>query len=572
MSIFKKILLSSLSGLIVLGIVTLFFSLTTLKERGAAEVASTRVMMMEEKTAKLRNLVELTVKSIKSIHGNGELTEAEQKRVALELVRELRYDGTNYLWINDMSPAMVMHPIKPALDGKDLSDFKDKGGKQLFVEMVEVCARNGEGTVEYLWPKLGNEESVPKLSYVMLYRPWNWVVGTGIYIDDVDKVVGGKEAEVDKALRAQRKFLFISLVVIFMVVAVVVTLTARKISRTIVNTGAMLKEVAEGRGDLTFRLAVRSGDEVGEMAHWFNRFMDKLQEIMRDIADNAACLNTASSDLSTVSDEMARGTDRTSGKAGRVAMATGEMSRTLAEVAASMDDTTANMNMVAAAAEEMTATIEEIARNSEKADTITRQAVTRSENASARVGELGRAARDIGKVTETITEISEQTNLLALNATIEAARAGSAGRGFAVVADEIKELARQTADATREIKEKIEGVQGSTEGTVREIERISRVIGDVSEIVYTIATSVEEQSVTTREIAGNVALASRGVEKMNENVAESSSMSGGIFDDISQVNHASKEMSEGCARVNTSAEGLSELAGLLHGLVGRFKV
>jgi methyl-accepting chemotaxis protein len=189
-----------------------------------------------------------------------------------------------------------------------------------------------------------------------------------------------------------------------------------------------------------------------------------------------------------------------SGRSNSVAGAAEAMSATMNSVAAASEQTATNVNMVASATEEMTATVQEIAHNSEKARTITESAVTQAGSASQKVGELGRAANEISNVTEVITEISEQTNLLALNATIEAARAGEAGKGFAVVANEIKELAKQTAQATQEIKAKIEGIQGSTAGTVNQIEQITGVINEVNEIVGTIATAVEEQAATSREI------------------------------------------------------------------------
>ena len=347
---------------------------------------------------------------------------------------------------------------------------------------------------------------------------------------------------------------------------------ANSLTKPILKVVAGLKDIAEGEGDLTIRLEVNSKDEVGELAKWFNVFMEKLQGIVKEIAENADTLNTSSDDLLNLSGQMSEGADNMSGKSEAVATAAEEMSSNMNSVAAAMEQAATNMNMVATSTEEMTSTVNEIARNSEKASAITGEAVTQAESASERVAELGNAAQDIGKVTETITEISEQTNLLALNATIEAARAGEAGKGFAVVANEIKELARQTAEATQEIKAKIEGIQGSTSGTVKEIGQISKVINDMNEIVSTIAASVEEQSVTTKEIANNVNQASQGIQEVNENVAQSSVVSGEIAKDISNVNQESKEMSNGSSQVKVSAGDLSRLAEELKALVGRFKV
>ena len=333
-----------------------------------------------------------------------------------------------------------------------------------------------------------------------------------------------------------------------------------------------LKDIAEGEGDLTTRLDAKSKDEIGQLANWFNSFMDKLQEMIKDIAGNAETLNTSSANLSSLSGRLSSGADNMSGKSSALAASAEEMDSNMNSVAATMEEAAINVGVVATSAGEMTNTINEIAQNADKARAITGEAVSEAKEASDNVHELGKAAKEISKVTEAITEISEQTKLLALNATIEAARAGEAGKGFAVVANEIKELARQTAEATQDIEKRIEGIQGSTAGTVSRIEQISKVINEVNEIVTTIATAVEEQSVTTREIANNVDQAAQGIQEVNENVAQSSTVAGEIAKDISEVNQAASEMSNSSSQVNMSVEGLSNLAEQLKKMVNRFKV
>ena len=342
--------------------------------------------------------------------------------------------------------------------------------------------------------------------------------------------------------------------------------------KPISRVAAGLKDVAEGDGDLTARLQIKNQDEVGELAEWFNIFMDKLQGMIRNIAANAKILNEASSELSNLSEHMSEGAGQMSAKTNAVASSGEEMSSNMASVAAAMEEASTNISMVATSAEEMTSTINEIAQNSEKANNITNEAVARAQNVSGKMDELGNAAQEVGKVTETITEISEQTNLLALNATIEAARAGEAGKGFAVVANEIKELARQTADATQEIREKIEGIQNSTSGTISEIGQILTVINDVNDLVSTIATAVEEQSVTTKEIASNVAQASGGIQEVNENVTQSSIVSTEIARDIADVNQTTSEISNSSSQMNLRSKELSKLARELKDMVSRFKV
>jgi len=338
------------------------------------------------------------------------------------------------------------------------------------------------------------------------------------------------------------------------------------------QTSAMLRDIAEGEGDLTQRLTVASKDELGDVAYWFNAFVDKLQQMIGEIAGNSETLASSSERLTALAGQMADGAEATSGKSHTVAAASEQMSGNMADVSRETEQSASAINSMASATEEMTATIGEIAQNSESARTITGDAVIQAKRTKEKVGALGAAAMEIGKVTEAIAEISEQINLLALNATIEAARAGEAGKGFAVVADEIKELARQTAASSREIKERIGGVQVSTDDTVREIDAIAGVIDSVNQIVITIAAAIEEQSATTAEISGNVNQTSGGIQVMTDKVLESSSVAQDMAREVAEVNQTAGEMTEVSVKVNANAEELQSLADELKALVGRFKV
>ena len=380
------------------------------------------------------------------------------------------------------------------------------------------------------------------------------------------------EAEAFAAVRALQWVAgVVAAIGIFAIVAVAMLIT-RSIVKPVQGVVGNLTDLAQGEGDLTTRLQVYGQDEIGQLSIRFNEFMDKLHEMIRDIAKGVDTLSSSSTELSAISQQMSAGAEQTSGKSETVATAAEEMSTNMNSVSAAMEQSTTNTNMVASAAEEMTATINEIAQNAEKARGISDQAVDRTRGAGDQMSELGRAAQAIGKVTETITEISEQTNLLALNATIEAARAGEAGKGFAVVANEIKELAKQTAEATLDIKQQIDGIQSSTGTTVETIEQIGQVINNVNEIVSTIATAVEEQSVSTQEIADNITQVSSGIAEVNENVAQSSAVAGEITESITEVNQASSEMANSSSQVRLSAEELSQLAEQLNGMVSRFKI
>jgi methyl-accepting chemotaxis protein len=273
----------------------------------------------------------------------------------------------------------------------------------------------------------------------------------------------------DEFLASARKIRTVILVVSLVTLLVVLSaffFMAQGISRTVLG----FKNIVESEGDLTKRLEVRSKDELGELAEWLNVFMAKLQDIIGSFAGNTSAIDQSSGKLLAVSRSLAESASDMSQQAESVAAGTEEMNTNLSNVAAAMEQSTTNVSMVASAAEEMSSTIDEISQNATQANHITNEAVQQSERTGTRMKELGDAVQTIGRVTETITEISEQINLLALNATIEAARAGEAGKGFAVVANEIKELAKQTAKATLDIKEQIAGVQESTSKSVTDIE------------------------------------------------------------------------------------------------------
>lgn len=360
-------------------------------------------------------------------------------------------------------------------------------------------------------------------------------------------------------------------VICILLVVAVLIVTIQRVFKPLNQTLHVVKDIAEGEGDLTIRLTVQSHDEVGELSKWFNIFLDKLQGIIGNIAGTAGSLGSASTSLSDLAGKLADGAEHMSGLSSTVASAAEEMSANMNTVADSSNEAAANVNMVSSAAEEMTATINEIAMNSEKARVISEKAVAQTTETTSRMEKLGQAAQSIGKVTQTIADISDQTNLLALNATIEAARAGEVGKGFAVVANEIKELAKQTAGATLEIRNQIDDIQGSATESIDQIDKISQVIHNINEIVSTIATAVEEQSVTTKEIAGNVALASQGIQEVNENVSQSSVVSMEIAKEISSVNAVSSQLNGNSAQMKKSAAALDHLADELNELVGRFK-
>ncbi len=370
--------------------------------------------------------------------------------------------------------------------------------------------------------------------------------------------------------QAQRNIGIVTVVGIFF--GIVSLFISIQFIRPISKVVAILKDIAQGEGDLTRQMKVERADEIGELAAAFNTFIEKIRLMVKDIAGNTEPLASASSELESISQQMSSKAEGAFTKINAVASATEKMNTNMSSVASKMKQASDKIGMIASSADEMTSSIDEIASNSGKASIISSEAVLQAKTSAKRVADLGSGAQSISKVTETITEISEQTNLLALNATIEAARAGEAGKGFAVVANEIKELARQTADATNKIRNQIEDIQHSISGTVTDIERVPEVINNVNELVYSITTAVEEQSAITKDMANNITQVSQRIQEVFESVSENSAVTDDISKEVSEVNGGVAEMAESSSQVNLSAASLSKISENLWSMVEKFKI
>jgi methyl-accepting chemotaxis protein len=333
-------------------------------------------------------------------------------------------------------------------------------------------------------------------------------------------------------------------------------------------------------GDLTQAYAVAAADDdTAEVGGTFNRIAaavnamcQNLRQVFSGLTTNAGHLASTSTELSATATQLAGGAEETNSQAATVAAAAEEMSTNMTNMAASTEQMTANVKAVSTAVEELTASIGEIAKTAGQTSTIASTAAQLADSSNVTIGQLGSAADEIGKVIEVIQDIAEQTNLLALNATIEAARAGEAGKGFAVVATEVKELAKQTANATQDIRSRIEGIQASTGEAVRSIKEVGEAIQRVNSASTTIAAAVEEQSITTREIASNVHQTATAASTVSTGVAESAAACAEITRNMAGVDQAAKQTAQGASQTQVVGSELSTLSEQLRGMVSQFQL
>ena len=559
-----------IGAILVLFLVMTFFTIRTGDQIRDLSIDKTGKVMLSDQKAKIEVASHTVALAIG--HAIENLPDhAAKVSMIRKMIDNIRFenDKSGYYFVYEGTVNVAL-PTNTSLQGKDLGQLKDKNGVYLVRDLHDKAASGG-GFVQYIWPKPGSGD-VPKLSYAEMIPGTKMWIGTGVYLDNIKAFQTEMGVAIASRVHQSMIFMLSTSGIIFLGIISLCLLIAVGIVRALRNMVGNFRDISEGEGDLTQRIEIRSRDEIAELAKFFNIFLDKLQKLIATIASNTTAVDSEAHNLSSIARLLAESSTQTSDRSDTVAAAAEEMSVNINSVAAAMEQSTTNTSMVASAAEEMTATISEIAQNADQANDISKNAVEQARETSMRMEELGASADAISKVTETITEISEQTNLLALNATIEAARAGEAGKGFAVVANEIKELAKQTAEATLDIKQKIDDVQSTTSTTVTEIQQITTVIDNINEIVSSISAAVGQQSSATEEIANNINQAASGLAEVNENINMVSQVAGSITRDIAGVNTASDDISANSDKVNTSSKDLLRMAGELKQVVNTFKI
>ncbi|MEC8641173.1 MAG: methyl-accepting chemotaxis protein [Pseudomonadota bacterium] len=494
---------------IIVALITLLFVLLT------AVVLNRHYEALKQKSYdENQHLVEVVHTMLSSFAARTDVDEATAKQQALEAVKALRYDGSNYFWIQDQTPSMVMHPIKPALDGQDLRTFKDGNGKAFFIEMAQKVKSKGEGFVDYVWPLPGEESPTDKISYVKEFKPWGWTVGSGIYLTNLEK-------EFAHLRNVITVFCLVSIVLVVVLVYVI----GGSIVKPVQEVSERMKDISQGEGDLTRSLPETGQDEVTRLARYFNEYTKKMRHSLLGIRENINSL-TQQAELVETSSKNSNAQAQTQNE---------------------------NMLQVAAAMEEMTTQINEVSNNADSAEKSTssargnvqngasvvdstvndiRSLTSDIESVSSAVTELAAQTESIGAVLDVIRGIAEQTNLLALNAAIEAARAGEQGRGFAVVADEVRTLASRTGQSTDEIQAMIEKLQSNAKSAVDAV-KVS-------------------QSASTKTVDNAI--------QANQNLQEADRLMTEIADMSSEIARATEQQAEAATEANMRINALSGAA------------
>jgi len=416
------------------------------------------------------------------------------------------------------------------------------------------------------------EANILGLPYLTAYDP---------VIDESGKVIGIYfigilKSETDATISNELRNLLAKIGVSFLIVAVLGMVALFFVSKVIVNpiekTALMLRDIAEGEGDLTQRIDHCSGDEIGELGHWFNTFVSKIQSIVKDLNETALSLQEESKKLNLNAEGISENAGKMTHQTGSVSSLTTESSENLTTVSAGAEEMSSMMNMVASAVEELSASISQVTQNCEKEAAMADKASSVAGDTKVVMDELNASSDSIGRVIDLIQDIASQTNLLALNATIEAASAGEAGKGFAVVASEVKELARQTSNATEDIRGQIENIQRNALKAVEAIQTITEVITEVNSTSQTILVTVSEQTEAVNEISMNVGGANEASHDVAKNVANSASSLEKIAGNLSEVNEAVSDSNNGIKGIRDNSSQVFSLATKLQGIVKQFKV
>ena len=482
---------------------------------------------------------------------SGELTPEEARSQALAMLRQLRYDGNEYFWVNDMNYVMLMHPFAPETEGKDLSTLHRPGTVNLIKEMVDMARLQDTGHFQYAWVKPGGEigvdEPVQRLAAFTHFKPWDYMIGTGTYL-----------TEMEDRFHSQMISALATVAIIVLAMLALIYVIGRSITQPLNTVVQAMGDIANGEGDLTRTLDGNGRDELSLLAQHFNTFTDTLRKLVGQLVDGANQMISASHQLDQISNASLAGMTRQSERMELMATAVNEITYGVQDVAQNANAAAQEVESANEGAEygrlQVDKTIEQINRLSASVSTAVGHMQTLSSDAD-----------EIATVLDVIRAIAEQTNLLALNAAIEAARAGEMGRGFAVVADEVRNLAQRTQKSTEEIHDMITRLQTNTQSAVQVIHESSRYseqsveqVNAAGQALEQIAQSMQQLVALNASIASATTQQSTVVEDVNRNVTEAAELA--------------RETTDGARETAQASQHLARIGEQISTLLARFRV
>ncbi|ENM3792713.1 cache domain-containing protein [Vibrio cholerae] len=519
------------------------------------ELNQYREQLIDSKKAELKAYLMMGVTTVKALYESDK--QGENKEAAKTLLKAMRFDSDGYFFAYNSQGINILHAINPALEGKNLYGMKDENGVEVIAGLIR-SSKSGDGFLNFSWHKPTINAQAPKLGYAEYLPKWDWVLGTGIYIDDIDIQVAEFRAQ-REAQSAEQLWSILGLSVVGLIITIIVVslLVSRGVA-PLQHVVASLQDVAAGEGDLTVRLKVESQDEIGDVAKAFNAFMDKLHPLMTDIRASANTVEAAAQELDQQTSQASHKMDGHCLETDKVVAAVTEMSATAREVASNTYSTaqaieSAN-SQIAVAQKEVNLAIDGIG-----------ELVNEVNQTSAAVGDLSQQAAKITQVLKVIGDIAEQTNLLALNAAIEAARAGEQGRGFAVVADEVRSLASRTQNSTKEIGEMLNALHQGVNKAVHSM-NISQERGEKTAL----------ESVQIKESLAGISKAVSLIHDMGIQTASAAEQQSAVAEDINQnlvsIQQIVNELSESFKQTESVSASLSHSGQQMGELVGHFKL
>ncbi|WP_425891978.1 methyl-accepting chemotaxis protein [Aeromonas veronii] len=534
MTLKQKILLLGAVPVLLMALVVNLSNYMVSKRDLESDLVVARENAIKERKALLSSYIMMAKTAVDAVYSLPDSPENRQK--VKELLRPLRYSSDGYFFVYDFEGNTILLPVRTELEGKNRWNDKDAKGKLLIQEILK-SARQGDGFTEYWTAKPSIGRDAPKLAFTLVLDKYQWAIGTGFYIDDIDNELAALRAERESNMHASLQSSVLVILLILGITLAATVIVGNRVTKPLADAVLALNDIANGDGDLTQRLKVQSQDEIGQLASAFNRFVERIQSVVSQVGETSNHLFSAVDKLHHLSEHYDHQMQGHSRETDQVVTAVTEMSSTAQEVAASASN---------AATATSDATRESDAARGVVSGAINsiNRLVGEVHTASGVIEQLAQETAKIGSVVEVIRGIAEQTNLLALNAAIEAARAGEQGRGFAVVADEVRSLAGRTQQSTKEINEMLQRLQGGvkqavevmqasedrSQETVQEASHIASsldsmvmAVSTINDMNIQIATAAEEQHAVSEEINKNLVAIQQIVSELTSAAVESNS-------------------------------------------------